>query len=257
MMVTVRNQLHARSAALLLSLENGLPRIMAAWVLVALAACAVRIAVTPWRGGGPELATFLPYALIVGAPVASMILALRWFRGADRLPQPSLRLARLGRWRSLDARSARRRALYGTTGLMVPLMVGLLLNVPLRTAEYLAAMPALSGEVPAWLQALQTMMTADLVIMSSLYVIVFVAALRRLPLFPRLLACVWLIDLALQGGMGLAAAAFMSLPPAVSSALADLLVANAVKAMVSIGLWLPYLLLSRRVNLTFRHRIPV
>jgi hypothetical protein len=44
----------------------------------------------------------------------------------------------------------------------------------------------------------------------SLYTIAFVAALRKVPLFPRLLAAIWL----------------------------------------------PYLLLSRRVNVTYRSRIP-
>ena len=257
MMMSVRNHLHARSAALLLALEARLPRIMHVWTALALLASLLRVAMTPWHGAGPELGTFIPYALVIGAPVASMALALRWFSGAEGMAQPARRLARVGRWRDVPLAVARRNPLYGTTGLMVPLMVGMLVNVPLRTAEYLAAMPALSGDVPAWLSALQTMMTADLVIMSSLYAVAFVAALRRLPLFPRLLAAIWVADLSLQAAIGSAAAMLPGLPATVSLALGNLLWTNAAKAMISILLWLPYLLLSRRVNVTFRHRIPV
>ena len=45
-------------------------------------------------------------------------------------------------------------------------------------------------------------------------------------------------------------------PPAVASALHALLEGNVKKVLISIGLWLPYLLLSRRVNVTYRQRIP-
>jgi hypothetical protein len=185
-----------------------------------------------------------------------MVLALRWFARADRVPQPMIRLARIGRWRAIGPVAARRHKLYGTSGLMLPLLVGMLLNVPLRTAEYLAAMPALSGSVPEWLRTLNVMMTLDVVLLSSLYVIVFVAGLRRLPSFPRLLALVWLIDLAVQAGIAGAASTETGLPPPVSAALDGLLRANVMKALASVIIWLPYLLLSKRVNVTFRHRIP-
>ena len=256
MLVTVREHLHARSAALLLKIEHGLPRIMIGWLLLALAACAVRIAASPLQGAGADARTFLPYILLVGAPLASMALALRWFRDADRFVQPTLRLARVGKWRSLSAHEARRHPLYGTTGLMLTLLVGILLNVPLRTAEYLAAMPALSGPVPEWLSTLHMMMTLDVVLLSSLYAIAFVAALRRLPLFPRLLVAIWAVDLALQLIIATVVASAGGLPPAVAEALQGLLETNSKKALISIGLWLPYLLLSTRVNVTFRHRIP-
>jgi hypothetical protein len=194
--------------------------------------------------------------VVIGAPLVSMALALRWFAGADRSPQPAVRLARIGRWRELSPPLARRNRLYGTTGLMAALLVGMLLNVPLRTAEYLAAMPALSGSVPEWLRLLNLMMTLDVVLLSSLYVIVFVAGLRRLPTFPRLLVLVWAIDLAVQAAIAAAASAEPGLPPAVSAALDGLLRANVMKALASIVIWLPYLALSKRVNVTFRHRVP-
>ena len=59
-------------------------------------------------------------------------------------------------------------------------------------------MPAISGHVPAWLSVLHTMMTLDVVLMTSLYSIAFVAALRHVPLFPRLLVAIWGLELAMQ-----------------------------------------------------------
>jgi hypothetical protein len=161
----VRKHLHARSTALLIGLEGGIPRIMLGWLLFALAGCALRIAVSPWRGDGPGMATLLPYFVVIGAPLASMALALRWFAHADRSPQPAFRLSMIGHWRSLSPAQARRHKLYGTNGLMLTLLVGMLINVPLRTAEYLAAMPALSGSVPEWLRVLNLMMTLDVVLL--------------------------------------------------------------------------------------------
>jgi hypothetical protein len=230
---------------------------MVGWLLFALGACALRIAVSPWRGSGPGLSTLLPYALVIGAPLVSMVLALRWFADADRIAQPSVRLARVGNWRQVEIGEARRHKLYGTTGLMLPLLVGMLLNVPLRTAEYLAAMPALSGSVPEWLRVLNLLMTLDVVLLSSLYVVVFAAGLRRLPTFPRLLAGVWIVDLAVQALIAGAAALEPGLPSAVSTALDGLLRANVMKALASVVIWLPYLVFSRRVNVTFRRRVPV
>ena len=185
-----------------------------------------------------------------------MALATRWFAAADQNAQPTLRLARIGKWQAISPDAALRHKLYGTTGLMLPLLVGMLVNVPLRTAEYLAAMPALSGSVPEWLRTLNLLMTADVVLLSSLYVVVFVAGLRRLPTFPRLLAILWLVDLGVQAAIAGAASLEPGLPASVSVALDGLLRANMMKAGVSIAIWLPYLLLSKRVNVTFRHRIP-
>jgi hypothetical protein len=45
------------------------------------------------------------------------------------------------------------------------------------------------------------------------------------------------------------------LPAAVAAPLQDLLQGNITKVMISIGVWLPYLLMSRRVNVTYRHRV--
>lgn len=229
---------------------------MIGWLMIALAACALRIATSPMRGDGPGLSTLLPYLLVIGAPLASMAMAMRWFAGADGWGQPAFRIARLGSWRMVDEADARRQPLYGTTGLLLALLVGMLINVPVRTAEYLVAMPALSGSVPEWLRTLNLLMTIDVVLLSSLYVVAFVAGLRRLPTFPRLLAMVWVIDLSVQGLIAGMAALEPGLPPSVAAALDGLLRANVYKAIAGIAIWLPYLLLSKRANITYRHRLP-
>jgi len=251
----LKQRLHAKSGALLLSLEAGLDRIMIGWVLVAGLASAVRIAVSPGQGAA-DLATFAPYVLLVLAPFASMVLALRWFSEGERLPQPATRLARVGAWRAVSGAEARSHSLYGTTGMMVSLLIGMLLNIPVRAAEYFAAMPALSGPVPTWLDILHGMMTADVVLMSSLYAIVFVAALRRVPLFPRMLVAVWMLDLSMQMLTAKFVAGAPGLPVDVATALCSLLDGNVKKVMISVALWLPYLLLSTRVNVTYRNRVP-
>jgi hypothetical protein len=42
----------------------------------------------------------------------------------------------------------------------------------------------------------------------------------------------------------------------VATALHGVLEGNVKKVLISVALWLPYLLLSKRVNVTYRHRIP-
>jgi hypothetical protein len=256
MIDALKQRLHAKSAAILLSLEQRLDRILFAWLALAGLASALRIATGPTSAQVPDFATVAPYLLLVFAPVVSIALALRWFADGESLPQPAIRLARLSSWRTVPASEARRHKLYGTTGIMASLLVGMLLNIPFRAAEYLAAIPALTGPVPGWLVTLHTLMTVDVVLLSSLYAVAFVAALRRVPLFPRLLAAIWLVDLAMQLVIAQLVAGAPGLPPAVGASLHALLDGNVKKVLISIALWLPYLLLSARVNVTFRHRIP-
>lgn len=248
----VSHRMQARSAALLSSIEDGLDRIMQYWLLVAGLAVIARIAFRPSAFISVE--GVLPYVLVLIAPFASMVLALRWFERGEHMPQPTVRLAVAGKWRQVGHAEASRHALYGASGIMVSLTVGILLNVPIRAGEYLASMPPLGLHAPEWASTLHALMTFDVVAMSSLYTVAFVAALRRVPLFPRLLAFIWIADLAMQlaiagivGGAGL--------PAPVAMALGDILDGNIKKVLISVGLWLPYLLLSARVNVTYRHRI--
>jgi hypothetical protein len=245
-----------KAIALRQSIEQNLDRILQAWLVIAGLASAVRIATSPAVASGSELAIVAPYALLIVAPALSLWFALRWFEDGHDMAQPAVRLARIGRWRDVSASEARRHPLFGTDGFMVSLLVGMLLNIPIRAMEYLAATPAMAGSVPEWLVVLRTMMTLDVVLMTSLYAIAFVAALRRVPSFPRLLAGIWVLDLALQGLTARMVAAEPGLPEKVAHALQGLLTGNVWKVLISIAIWLPYLLLSKRVNVTFRHRVP-
>ncbi len=255
MLGSVSQRLSMNSAALLLSLEARLDRIMMGWLLVAGFACALRIATSPAHGP-IGIDVLFPYLLLIFAPFASMVLALRWFADADSQLQPATRLAIAGRWRQVHLTEARRHPLYGTTGIMVSLLVGMLLNVPVRAAEYLAALPTITGVTPPWLSTLHMLMTLDVVLMSSLYTIAFVASLRRVPLFPRLLVAIWVLDLVMQLAIAKLTVGVGGLPEGVAEALQSLLEGNVKRVLISVGLWLPYLLLSKRVNVTYRNRVP-
>jgi hypothetical protein len=255
MFASFSDKMRSRSAALLLSIDSGIGRIVGWWIAIAALASMSRMLLTPHSVPVASLSTFASYSLLVLAPAASTIFALRWFSGGHLQPQPAFRLAKIGRWVPLSRSDAEAHSLYGTGGIMVSLLVGMMLNVPVRTAEYLAAMPPLPLAPPAWLSALHFALTFDAVLFNSLYMIAFVAAIRRVPLFPRLLLAIWLCDLAMQlFTANLVTAA--GPPQAVATALHTLLIGNVKKTLISMALWLPYLLLSTRVNVTFRSRIP-
>ncbi len=252
----ISDRLHAKAAIVRDQLETRLDRILQAWLLVAGLACAANIA-TSERAGPFGVDTFLPYILLIIAPFASVVVALRWFADGDNQAQPKFRFSRIGRWKSLSNAEAAAHPLYGAGGIMVSLAVGMLLNIPFRALEYLGSMPALTGQVPAWLSVLHGLMTLDVVLMSSLYAIAFVAAIRHVPLFPRLLVMIWGFDLLMQVATAQIVSATPGLPADVSIALQALLEGNAKKVLISIGLWLPYLVLSKRVNVTYRRRVSV
>ena len=254
MFARYQNRFAARATNLLVSLEGRLDRLMQAWLLVAGLACALRIAFSPMRGT-VDLGTVAPYVLLVLAPFASMVLAMRWFAEGDCVAQPKTRLAIVGRWRSIGVTEARAHPLYGAGGIMVSLLIGMLLNIPMRALEYLAAMPALAGPIPSWLSTLSFLMAFDVVVFTSLYTVAFVAALRRVPLFPRLLVAIWVFDLTMQAVTAHIVANAPGIPMGVASALHALLDGNMQKVLISAGVWLPYLVISKRVNVTYRHRI--
>jgi hypothetical protein len=246
----------ARSATMLIALDNRLDRILKYWLLGAGLICAARISFTPGPVPGAALSTFVSYMLLVVAPFASTMLALYWFRNGHRHAQPEFRLARVGKWHNLSQSEAERHPLYGPSGILVSLLVGMMLNVPVRAAEYLAAMPPIPNGAPAWLQSLHFAMTFDVVLFGSLYMIAFVAALRRVPLFPRLLVAIWMGDLTMQLVTAEMVTRAGGVPPQVAAALHGVLEGNVKKVLISVGLWLPYLLLSKRVNVTYRLRVP-
>lgn len=256
MFEAVSQRLKSRSAALLLVLEDRLDRILQYWLLFAGLIAAARIALTPVTAPIASFSTFASYMLLVVSPFAATLLALHWFRDGHLQAQPATRLAVFGRWRTLNRTDAEHHPLYGSGGIMASLLVGMMLNVPVRAAEYLVAMPPVGSFAPKWFSALHFAMTFDVVLFGSLYMIAFVAALRRVPLFPRLLVTIWLADLGMQLFTAYLVTSSGDLPPTVAAALNSLLSGNVKKVLISAGLWLPYLLLSRRVNVTFRHRVP-
>lgn len=258
MVRSIARNLNRRSIALVAGLEQGHRSILLYWTMAASFACGIRLSVGqfPALPLQAQIASAIPYVLVVGAPVASLLLALHWFRDAGRFPQPHYRLARFGAWRDIPAERARLLPLYGVTGIMASLILGMLINIPVRALEFLAAIPTLGAAPPAWFGTLYTLMLADVVLLSSLYAVAAVAALRRVPLFPRLLAAIWAIDIVMQISVARVMGEVEGLPPVVAGALHDLLEGNLKKVLISVALWAPYLLLSKRVNLTFRHRVP-
>jgi hypothetical protein len=255
---SIAQSLHQRSVALVDRLERHHRAWLLYWTMLASLACGVRFSVDRFLAmpSPVQIASALTYALVIGAPIASLMLAFHWFRDGENLAQPTYRLAVFGQWRPVSRAEARSLPLYGVTGIMASLLVGMLLNIPVRTLEFLAAMPLLGSTPPAWFDLLYRLMLVDVVMISSLYAVAAVAALRKVPLFPRLLALIWGLDILMQLGIAHIMGDTADLPPRVAAALHQLLDGNLKKVLISISLWAPYLLLSRRVNLTFRNRVP-
>ena len=137
---------------------------------------------------------------------------------------------------------------------MASLLVGMLLNVVIRTVEFFTAVPAMSWHAPAWGQALFAWMALDVVVTGFFYMVAFVMALRTVPLFPRMLLYAWMVDVLMQLVIARQLAAVGGVPANVVEPLLDLLNGNITKVLISAAIWLPYLLLSERVNVTYRHR---
>lgn len=258
MVRVVKDHLYRKSVALVLSMQLNLERIVVGWVLVAAFACGLRLAfpATPYAGT-PLMsgAGLLPYMLVVGAPVGALLLGLKLFPAGRMHAQPSFRLAQVGRWRKIDCLKAREMSQFGLYGVMASLLVGIALNVPVRTLEFLSAVPALGSFAPNWFISFYAVMLADVVVLSCLYMFAFAMALRMAPLFPRFLVMVWGLDLAAQLGIAHLVAGIGDVPHAVDMALVNLLTGNVKKVLISAAIWLPYLLLSERVNVTFRNRV--
>lgn len=116
--------------------------------------------------------------------------------------------------------------------------------------------PALLAHAPAWSHILYLAMATELAMMNFFYMVCFVLALRRVPLFPKMLAYVWILDILAQVAIA-GSLSGVGLPVEVAEPLGTLLMANMNTVMISIFIWMPYLLLSDRVNVTFRQRVSV
>jgi hypothetical protein len=240
-------------------LDVRIENLITAWIgaMVVLGMLKVAMSPAPIGSAAEALTTWLPYLLIAAAPVLGYRVAAGSFPNGLLSAQPAIRLCRVGTWRRIDPVAARQSAAFGPTGFMASLLIGILLNVPVRSLEFLAAVPAIAPSTPGWAHSLMIAMTVDVVVMNFFYMVCFVMALRSVPLFPRMMVFAWAIDIALQLEIARYAAAAPGLPATVAVPLASLLYGNIEKVLISAFVWLPYLILSDRVNVTFRQRVRV
>lgn len=254
----IQANLYARSVRFVAPLEDKVRSLLLGWIVVVTLACLTRtmFPVVPGGGTASWLLLVVPHGLIMASPFLAYWAANAAFpRGVD-FAQPEIRLALVGKWRKLDALSARDHRAFGPTGLMASLLLGMLLNVPVRTAEFMAAVPAMTSTAPLWGQMIYLGMAADLIVMNFLYTLCFFMALRRMPYFPRVLLLAWGIDVVSQLLIAHYISGAPHLPAAVGEAIQPLLTSNIKKVFISVAIWLPYLLLSERVNVTYRWRQP-
>ncbi len=245
-----------RSRALVSFLDLRMDLLIGGWIMLILLAGLAKVGTAAGvsDAGGEALVMLLPYLLIAFAPIAGYRVAAGSFPRGIMTAQPGIRLARYGKWQPLDVIAARSNPSFGPIGYMASLLVGILLNVPTRTLEYLAAVPAIGSAAPDWAQIYFAAMTADVIIMNFFYMVCFVMALRSVPLFPRMLLFAWVCDILMQLVIAHRLAGAPGLPPEVVEPMAALLHANIQKVLISALVWLPYLILSERVNVTYRQR---
>ena len=237
-------------------LERRMVVICALWLAVTLSLANFRLAfpASPIHDFADAIPMLLGYSLVIASPIVGFLVATHAFKGAAATLQPSFRFALVGRWRKLSASDARAQSMFGPVGFMASLLVGMLLNVVIRTLEFFAAVPAMSNHAPAWAQAMFAWMALDVVVTGFFYMAAFAMALRTIPLFPRMLLFAWLIDVSMQMLIARQLAAVGGMPDMVVQPLLTLLDGNITKVAISAVIWLPYLLLSERVNVTYRHR---
>lgn len=247
-----------RSAAIARFLDCRIEAVALAWLAIFSLAALPRLLLpeTPVVGLGGLLRHVLPYVAIGLAPIAGFLIAAGSFPRGVLNEQPSIRLAKWGHWRRLSVLEARQSPAYGPRGFVVSLLVGMLLNVVVRSLEFLTSMPAMGSLAPEWGNRIFMATAADVIVMNFFYVVCFVMALRSVPLFPRMLVLAWGIDIMMQLTIWKVAMSAPGVPLPVSSALMDLLQGNITKVMISAVVWLPYLLLSERINVTYRNRVP-
>lgn len=250
-------RIEARSRAIPRLLARNMDRIATVWMAVFLLAAtpAVLLSVTPARNAAELASLVLPYLLIAMAPVAGLRLTLRAFPNGLMTARPVLHLSRYGRWKRVNVIQALENPDFGPSGFMASLLIGLLLNVVVRSGEFLVAVPALSSAAPAWGQTLFLVMAADVAIMGFFYMVCFVMALRSVPYFPKMLLFAWGLDILAQLLIARQVGPMEGLPASVALSLQQLLEGNITKVLISAVVWLPYLMLSDRVNITYRQRV--
>lgn len=248
--------LERRSAAIPRTLSQWIVVIATGWAILFLLASTLKLLfpASPVHNVGDLVPMAVPYFLVAVAPLAGYLIAAGSFPSGAPTEQPQIRLSFYGKWQRLSTADARANPVFGPAGFMASLLIGLLLNVVVRSLEFLAAVPALNHHAPAWGQAMFHLMAADVIVMSFFYMVCFVMALRAVPLFPRMLLFAWMLDIAAQLIIAQQIGAMADLPAQVALPLRNLLEGNITKVLISAVVWLPYLILSERVNVTYRQR---
>ncbi len=250
-------KLEARSQAIPRVLGRNIETIAVVWACLLLFVSLPVVMSSPAPANGPleALALALPYVLAAIAPLAGLRLAMRSFPHGMLTAAPAFHLFSYGRWKKLSVVEAQAHPLFGPAGFMASLLIGLLLNIVVRSFEFLAAVPALGQSAPLWGRTLFGLMAADLVLMNFFYMVCFALALRSVPWFPKVMLFAWGLDLFIQLLIAARVGATEGLPPMVAQPLQGLLFGNIQKVLISAVVWLPYLILSDRVNITYRQRM--
>ncbi len=246
----------ARSRAIPRLLNRRIDGILAAWfgIMLLISIPKLLFAASPVHGSDDFAWMALPYLLVAAAPLAGFLVAARSCPPGAPMAQPDIRLSFYGKWRQLSVLDARRNPLFGPAGFLASMLVGLLLNVVVRSFEFMVAVPAMNSHAPFWGRQLFLLMAADVIVMSFFYMVCFVMALRSIPLFPRMLLFAWALDIAAQLIIARQVGSLPGLPGTVAPTLQTLLHGNIEKTLISAFVWLPYLILSERVNVTYRMR---
>lgn len=251
------SQLQSRVAEIVGWFARNEPRIVSAWIMLVVAAAALKAATapTPPHTLTQAVAMTLPFLIVAAAPVFGYRFGNRFLVAPAAMRQPRLRLARYGAWR---VASAEERAKGRPSGLVwYSLVSGILFNVPVRALEYLLSIPAVAASDPLWAHAIVQAFTMDCAVMCFVYAACFAAARHNSPLFPRLLVAAWVLDAAMQGVIATYVGAHADLPAMLVDPMTSLLQTNVKKVGISATIWLPYLLISETVNLHLRGRVRV
>mgnify|MGYP000255169029 CR=1 FL=1 len=201
----------------------------------------------------PEL--LAPPVLVAAAPWFAYLLVTRAYPKGSYFPQPAVSGTNSTKWRPVRHDLPQDRMALGFEGFLVSLAVGMLLSMVMRLVTYYLAMPAMPPGAPAWATAAFRIMTYDVAFLSFMYMTCFTMAQRAVPLFPRMLMVTWCYDLLMQLAIARTIASTGPVPDIVAGPFAALLSDNVRKVLISMVIWLPYLVVSPRVNATFRRRV--
>ncbi|MXO55268.1 DUF2569 domain-containing protein [Pontixanthobacter gangjinensis] len=253
-----RAALFAKSLLVPAFFYNRMAIVTLLWLMLTVPLALLKLAfpATSIHNLGDALPILVAYSIIIAAPICGYLIAHEAFGKQASSTQLDFHLSFLGKWKRIDEQSARKNILFGPVGFIASLLIGMLLNVVIRAGEFFLAVPAMSAHAPEWGMTLFITMTADVAITGFFYMVAFVMALRTVPLFPRMLLFAWCVDVFMQLIIAQQLSLVGNIPAGVVTPLVDLLQGNMTKVMISIVVWMPYLLLSHRVNITYRHRLP-